>query len=768
VIDAAQFVARARGLHETGDLEAALATLQEAASCHPRNLPVHLQLAAILRDLGRSPDSEAAYHHILSFSPKSGLALIGLGRLAAAREAPDEALSFFERALLYRPTDNILHIELSETLLKLNQPERAEPMLREVLEAQTGLPARAQARALCLLGKIYMGQGRFAEAAPAFRGAFDLMPDFGPALTGLGHLAFAQHDHEAAVAWFGRALEQNPGSVGLQKPLIQSLIEAQRADEAKTLLLGWLDTEPEADFALTQLGMMSREAGDHETALMWFRRAAAAKPEDPAAQFDVYTSLVDLGREGEAQAAMSALSALPGAGENQMLRLRRLQFYCRTMRFDEALSVLRDFGDPWQMPARAVVWAMAVHAARHAWHEVMRVFTERVVPGTGTTLVPADGMLVTVVARAARACGRQAETLARLDNWAGSQTPHAIALRDMLAEEVLLLEAAAGHAPPAEISPCTELRATRSARIVAALSGAKSELSATLLLCTDRAYLTGAIVALGSMLRHNSVALRQCRWQMVVEEDALDLAEPIASRLAAAYGLTVDFLPAAELGSAAAGLRTTWGTFAIGQPMSEAAYWRILAALRLGETGYRGRLLYVDSDTCLGPGIDRLLRLDLAGNPLGARLELGDLLGVQRAARKIGVPVEAYFNSGVLLLDFAHAATLPCLRRSLEVAATMPDKLSHLDQCALNLAFLGQTTFLPDRCNMFVRANESPSELWQDASIVHYLFRPKPWDTAYPTANNARWIDEFCALSSILSPMQMRALAAIPYEPASA
>ncbi len=768
VIAPGDFVTRAHGLRDRGDRAGALAVLQEAASCHPRNLPIRLELAAALRDLRRPDEAEAVYRAILTFSPDSGHALAGLARLAAARNAPEEALGFFERALERRPEDLSLRIDIGETLLKLNDLDRAEAMLRGVAEMQPLPPVHARARALSVLGRTYIAGRRTDEAASAFHTALALVPDFLPALTGLGHLAVAQQDHDGAVPWFLRALAQRPGDPGLQKLLIHSLVQAQRLEEAAAQLHHWLATAPDNDFALCQLGLLSRMAGDDIAALSWFQRAALVKPQDPVVLFDVYACLVDLGREDEAGAVMAAIAGLPGYREHELLRLRRLEFFCRSMRFDEALAVVEDFRDPWDMPARAVIWAMAVYAGREAWDHVLRLFAERVVPGTAGKLVQADDMLAAAVARAARACGRQEETLALLDTWAGGGTPPGMALRDLLAEEVLLIAVAANRPPPAWVKPCTELRAARSARVIAALNGAASDLAATLLLCTDRAYLTGAIVAFGSMLRHNSAALRHCRWQMVVDADAHDLAEPIIRRLASFHGIAVEVLPAAELGSGAAGLRTSWGNFGIGQPMSEAAYYRILAALRLGAGGYRGRLLYVDSDTCIGKGIDRLLRFDLAGKPLGARLELGELPGIQRAARKLGVPVEGYFNSGVLLLDFAHAATLPCLRRSLEVAATMPEKLSHLDQCALNLAFLGQTAFLPDGCNMFVRAKDTPSADMHDASIVHYLFRPKPWDTAYPTANNARWIDEFCALAEILTPVQMRALAGIPYEPTAA
>ena len=150
------------------------------------------------------------------------------------------------------------------------------------------------------------------------------------------------------------------------------------------------------------------------------------------------------------------------------------------------------------------------------------------------------------------------------------------------------------------------------------------------------------------------------------------------------------------------------------------------------------RVLYLDSDTCAGPGLADLLCFDLAGRPLAAHLAPADRPLIRRAARKLGVPAGGYFNSGVLLVDLGHPETAPgAHERTLEIARRSPEKLTCLDSVRVqSREFEKERLRQPDAFNFFVRPEWEMAPIAQDAPVIHSSGNGEAWDPAYGNANN--------------------------------
>lgn len=215
----------------------------------------------------------------------------------------------------------------------------------------------------------------------------------------------------------------------------------------------------------------------------------------------------------------------------------------------------------------------------------------------------------------------------------------------------------------------------------------------------------------------------------------------------------------AEALDAPPGLRASWGLFTPGQEMAQAAYWRLFMAARLARRAPSGRALYLDADVLAGAGIARLLAAPLGGRPLGARVE-APIPEITEAAGRIGVPVAAYVNSGVLLFDLSHAATLPCLEASLAAAREQADRLTFHDQCALNIGFAGQIRQLPAAFNRFIRPGGPDVAGARPTVVAHYMGRPKPWDAFYAGAQKSAWRKEFAMFAECCPPSLVAALLA--------
>lgn len=499
------------------------------------------------------------------------------------------------------------------------------------------------------------------------------------------------------------------------------------------------------------LGFAMRSRGDDEEAVHWFRKASALKPEDHLIRFEVAVSLFDLCRANQAEAELVALETLPPPEDPAALKRRRAEFACMTMRLDEAAVILGSYGADEIWPVSVVANACTLAAFRGEWARVLMLFRERVIKRREA---PINNALGEAVGRAARALGEEGPVLADLSKGEVlRQGPSARALHDQL---VTALRLAERKNPEVSAASKTQFldkgRAEVCDRILTALSGAR-KLSARgdLYLCSDAAFAPGVLVTLSSLLRNNAAVLRNWRLHLFVSDAAAPIVCRIAQAIGEAHAASVAVVPISKLDADASAFRVDWGFFSPGHRLSEAAYWRIHAALWLAARPHAGRALYIDGDVSVGPGLGDLLKLDLMGHPIAARMEDSTSPSIRRTARKLGIPVERYFNSGVLLMDLCHQETVARMRRALDIARSEPERLSYVDQCALNLAFAGQVTALPETFNCFVRSNSALTSGDHDAVVQHYLGRPKPWNTAYPSANALRWLREFEALSEVVA-----------------
>lgn len=462
----------------------------------------------------------------------------------------------------------------------------------------------------------------------------------------------------------------------------------------------------------------------------------------------------------------------PSAKLTDGLRLRRLQLYCLTLQLEEAEAVLADWGGPARIPQAAAGPVVTLYASLGEWDKVIELLEDRV-----DRRLRVHGMVLEVAALAARATGRYDEVFDLAERaLIAEPTIESEDLGDRLAVEVSLLDGLGmldGREPTAvpeirkrlygnraalfEQLLAAEPRVTRPRRVPAA------QPDGAVVLCSDGGYLLGTCVAVSSLLAHNRGVTSRHRVLVVCSEDAVELAGAAIGAIAAARAENVEVVPAEEVlpPGGVEGLRTGWGWFTPGHALSDAAYYRLFAIRHLLETGVTGRALYLDSDTCLGAGLDELWDFDLKRRPLAARYELR-IPPIEQAARKLGLDVATYFNSGVLLFNLRSKKLPELLDSAIEIAVKEPEKLTFLDQCALNIAFAGQMSPLEARHNFYVRPGDEVDPSVKPV-VRHFLTRWKPWDPTYPSKNSQPWLRELSKLGGIVSREHLRQLLAAQY-----
>lgn len=325
-----------------------------------------------------------------------------------------------------------------------------------------------------------------------------------------------------------------------------------------------------------------------------------------------------------------------------------------------------------------------------------------------------DGVLAPAV-RAALRTGRAAALFDHLcapDAPAGEPRGRALAaLAEAIGSADAMARAAAAGVPDAMLA--------RARRAAAAPVGR----DLCLFLCADAAYLEPALVSLASMAATNAALVSRADVQLVVASSVLERARGAGAAIARAFGFGLTVLDGGALAAGRAG----YGLFTGGAMLSDAAYWRIGHARALALAGRHRTAIYLDADTLVRAGLDELAALPSEA-PLIARFE-PDRDAVRRAAALHGLR-GGYFNSGVLRFALDHPETLPALDRSLAAATDPAVPLVFHDQCALNIGYDGLVDALPTRFNHDAGLGKGRDE----AVVLHYLNRPKPWEPLYPDA----------------------------------
>ena len=186
---------------------------------------------------------------------------------------------------------------------------------------------------------------------------------------------------------------------------------------------------------------------------------------------------------------------------------------------------------------------------------------------------------------------------------------------------------------------------------------------------------------------------------------------------------------------------------------STAAY-RLFAASLLPECD---RCLYLDSDITVMQDLSALFEVDLEGNLLGAvKDSFCSMEGSfpQDHQAKIGISYDnAYFNSGVLVLDLA---AMRAERVEERFAALFPHQYQYVDQDILNIVCKGRVRLLPLKYNVNCRELRSgvlagrecfdPAQraavLAGDIAVLHYVGAEyNPW--LFPQMDYARrWFSD--------------------------
>ncbi len=724
---------RGRNLRHLGDLRGAADALQAALALAPIYPPALLELAAVrlLRaefpEAGRlalrfaeTLDAQAAA--ALSAADRDVLLKSGHGSYAADRAG---TVRLYERLTALGVRDYLTALRLAEAMADRGEMRAAEAAL-ERLAAERGLDPWGKlirVRVLRALGATKMARALaetvLAESKPdtgvrvqACHRLLDLgaVDQVRPYIETMAPLPEGQKTLPLRELRFRFAcLAGGAPLAALVKTLAETPHEVSRFHDG--LLI-------DAVFALSRPGADETARGMAAAGIVPILRARKHTPGTVLACLHHYQA------SGQWEQADALLADITDAAilDHPDIVLRRFELACRRRNFAEAAALYasRLAGralNPWEA---ALVLRFLLEQGDDT--AALRLIERRLEAGEE---LPRDEALVLQAIRRARAHARMLDLM---DARPGDETESLAEIRRLVIDDMCLRDGAAW----VRVSGKTRRISAQNRWLTRGRAEAVAQAAAgCAFLCTDRAYFLSAITFLLSVAARSPVSAARLDWFVFLDAAVPEAWHAALARAAEVTGLVLRVVAADEFLPAAAATHDAYGIFTGGMTLSRAAYYRLYAARYLAASGAYPFGCYFDTDIICRGELAPMLAAEFGPYLLLARTEDGGE-DAALAASRCGMAPGDYFNSGVLKMNFRGEGFDAALARAIGLAEHEPTRLTFHDQCALNIGFAGQVGALAANLNHFLRPHRADTaEGSEKAIMLHYVDRPKPWDTAF-------------------------------------
>jgi Tfp pilus assembly protein PilF len=197
----------------------------EALRIRPNYAEAHVNLATILRRLGKADESEREYRVALSLQPDNVEAHSGYGALLLGQGRTDEAMREFWEVVQLRPEYANGRYDLGRMLASVGRADEAMAQFSETIRLR---PDHAEAHHS--LGVALVTRGRLNEALVQFSAEARLKPTDANVHNNLGRLLASAGRLDEAIAQFSEALRIKPDFDAARRSLETTLARRDKSN----------------------------------------------------------------------------------------------------------------------------------------------------------------------------------------------------------------------------------------------------------------------------------------------------------------------------------------------------------------------------------------------------------------------------------------------------------------------------------------------------------------------------------------------------------
>jgi tetratricopeptide (TPR) repeat protein len=218
-------------------------------------------------------DSERLWRHALALDDKSSFAHNNLGLVLAKRDALEEAIDQFRRAVDVDPAFVEAYTNLGNFLAQQGFRDEAIAHLRHALQIE---PTFVNAHNT--LGNILADIGALDEAIQHFRKALQTNPQSAMTHYNLGRTLAKHGDAEEAIVQYRQSLEIDPGDVDVHNNLGLLLLSQGNIDQAILQFREAIRVNPNYAKAYFNLGKVDAQQDRLDEAIANFQKALQIQP----------------------------------------------------------------------------------------------------------------------------------------------------------------------------------------------------------------------------------------------------------------------------------------------------------------------------------------------------------------------------------------------------------------------------------------------------------------------------------------------------------
>jgi tetratricopeptide (TPR) repeat protein len=278
----------------------------------PRSGGVSVAIFAILAFLrvGVWQNSETLWSDSLAKDESNAVAHCNLGRALEKRQAKQEAIECYLRAIQLDPNEPGIHSNIGHLLNTDGRYHEAIPHLQRALALNADFTP-----GLINMGNALSEIGRAAEALPYLKKAV-AMQDSGANRLSYGTGLLRAGQHQAAIAEFQAAIQRSPQLTEAHNNVGVALINLKRHDEAIPWFESALAVDPGYVVAVHNIANAHHAMGRHQQAVAQYQKALQLDPGYAPALGAMATALQAMGRVPEAIAlCRQAVDRQPGSAE---------------------------------------------------------------------------------------------------------------------------------------------------------------------------------------------------------------------------------------------------------------------------------------------------------------------------------------------------------------------------------------------------------------------------------------------------------------------
>ncbi|MHB8655188.1 MAG: tetratricopeptide repeat protein [Terriglobia bacterium] len=279
------------GIYNRSDyVEKAISEYKLAMEADPDSLFLRVELADLYWRISRIGDAVREAEAVLKINPNQVDAHRLLGHIYlrnlseaqpdnVAKDSLHKAIFHFEALTRLKPSDTDSYITLGRLYKLNNEPAKAEAAFKKILTSDP-----SSGNALSSLAQLYTDQGDYAQAIELLT----KIPDTDMSGPLLGMLAYAysqSHQSDKAIETFEKAMTRDPENLDIRRAYVEALMDAGKADAARTELQTILKADPEDGKSFMRLAQLDRQEGRFDQARQELERAKTLMPDSAEVPF---------------------------------------------------------------------------------------------------------------------------------------------------------------------------------------------------------------------------------------------------------------------------------------------------------------------------------------------------------------------------------------------------------------------------------------------------------------------------------------------------